>query len=319
MLIAISMMLYASCKKAGFNFSGHDQDVVIYMSQSAAGDFKDAIVHQRTPIQGDSIYRFPLTASFAGSGFIKAPKDIPVTFMLDYSKFDSLNRLQLAEGKPLYEKLPNDVLSFTEQKSVIKSGQMYSEDLYFDISAKTLTGGHNYMVPITLVSADGFSLNKSKTTTYFLIKQTAPVELNRKDWTIVETNSEETVGEGSNNGRAKFVLDGNKATFWHTKYVGGAEPLPHHITIDMKASQRLLGLNITGRQGSDNGNPNIVVVELSEDGNTWNPAINFELDNVQSTQVRYFSTLQSGRYLRFTVKVTMGNTPFTYLSELAAF
>ncbi|MFE4024016.1 hypothetical protein ACFXPZ_42645 [Streptomyces sp. NPDC059101] len=43
---------------------------------------------------------------------------------------------------------------------------------------------------------------------------------------MAEVDSEETGGE---DGRAAYVLDGDPATFWHTRWYGGTGPLPHHI------------------------------------------------------------------------------------------
>ena len=176
------------------------------------------------------------------------------------------------------------------------------------------------MIPVRLRAVSGgVPVYSARTIAYYVISLAAPVPLSRSGWTVVETNSEETVGEGEANGRARFVLDGNNNTFWHTKYVGGVDQLPHYLVVDMLKNQTILGMNITGRNGSPTGNPNIIDITFSDDAKSWKSPVTFELDNVYTTQVRYFTTAQNGRYMKLTVRGTMGNTPFTYLSEVAAF
>lgn len=282
--------------------------------------FYEAIVNQRTPAQSDSLVPFFMNATLAGWGYEYAPEDIPLEFELDYSTWDSLNAARQEAGLPLWERVPDSIFSFPDGNAVIPRGSYYSNDIAFTISARKMPDGHNYLVPVRLKKVGaGFTLNEELSIAYYQLKLSPPVELSRRGWTIKEVSSQETVGEGPNNGLARFILDGNKATFWHTKYLDGLDQLPHHLVIDMQQPQSLLGLNITGRQGSEHGNPNIVDIQLSDDGNTWSQPITLELDNTERTQIRYFKSAQTGRYLKLTVRVTMGNTAFTYLSEVAAF
>lgn len=65
---------------------------------------------------------------------------------------------------------------------------------------------------------------------------------------IVSTNSEE---EGT---PAKFAIDGDLKTIWHTEWVKGTPHPPHQITFDLGKSYLLGALKYTGRQdGGSNG------------------------------------------------------------------
>ena len=60
----------------------------------------------------------------------------------------------------------------------------------------------------------------------------------KTDWKIVSFTTEEASGEGSNNGHAKHLIDGNVETFWHSRWQGGSDPLPYEIIIDMNIGSK---------------------------------------------------------------------------------
>ena len=67
---------------------------------------------------------------------------------------------------------------------------------------------------------------------------------------VVDVSSVEPEGELPN-GPAALVLDGKTDTFWHTKWQGGKDPLPHHITIKLADEAVNLGqVRLTPRQTS---------------------------------------------------------------------
>lgn len=78
---------------------------------------------------------------------------------------------------------------------------------------------------------------------------------------VVEVDSVESVGEGAN-GPGALVLDGDSSTYWHTKWQGGIDPLPHHITIKLADAPVQLGrVKLTPRQSS-NGSGRVNEYEL---------------------------------------------------------
>ncbi|KAA8475416.1 uncharacterized protein DUF1735 [Arcticibacter tournemirensis] len=320
-LLAAFIVVAAGCKKED-SFTDKNGDVRIYMSQAVSGQFQEITVSRRAPLQSDTSYVFDVNAFFAGSGYLNAPEDVKVSFAVDYSKWDSINTARVNAGKPAYEKIPDNIFSFSNTSSVIKKGTSISENTGFAINGKQITEGHNYMIPVSISEVGGnFPVNRTLATTYFVVKVTPPVypEMDRSAWTIYAVDSEEASGEGPDNGRAIFALDGKLNTFWHTQWDGGEPPLPHHIAIDMKATKTLSGLYLTARQNAPNGAPKTVVVDVSPNGTTWQNAGTYQLQVTNAKQSVFFSQAYSVRYFRVTVTATNGNTNITFFAEISAF
>lgn len=283
---------------------------------------KSITVNRRAPLQSDSLYAFDVNAFFAGSGYLSAPNDIKVSFALDYSDWDSINTARVSAGLIPFERIPEDVFSFGTTESIIRKGATISDNINFAIQAKGIEEGHNYMIPIGIAEVDGnIPINSSLSTTYFVVTVTPPVypEIVRTNWTIHEVDSEEASGEGPNNGRAIFAIDGILSTFWHTQWDGGEPPLPHHIAIDMHNSNTLSGLYLTARQNAPNGAPKTVEIDVSADGNTWQSAGVYQLQAINARQPVFFSQTYSARYFRIRVTATNGNTNITFFAEISAF
>ncbi len=311
----------SGCKKDE-SFTEKKEDVRIYMSQAISGNFQDVTVNRRAPLQTDTSYVFDVNAFFAGSGYLNAPENVQVSFSIDYSKWDSINTARLNAGLAAYEKIPDNIFSFDNTSSVIRKGASISDNTGFSIKAKEIEEGHNYMVPISISEVSGgFPVNRALSTTYFVVNVTPPVypELDRTGWSVYDVDSEESSGEGPDNGRAIFALDGKLTTFWHTQWDGGEPPLPHHISIDMKAAKTLSGLYLTARQNAPNGAPKTVVIDVSTDGTTWQNAGTYQLAVTNAKQPVFFSQTFSVRYFRVTVTATNGNTNITFFAEISAF
>lgn len=68
---------------------------------------------------------------------------------------------------------------------------------------------------------------------------------------IVDVDSVETVGEGSN-GPAELILDGKKDTYWHTQWNPTKDPLPHHVTVKLgEKPAEISRVSLTPRQSSN--------------------------------------------------------------------
>lgn len=317
------IMIIGSCKKDK-TFSKENGDVKIYMSQAVSGSadangYSTISIITRATGQADSVFSFDVNAYFGGSGYEHAPGDVAVSFKVDYSKWDSINGARQSAGLPLFEKIPDSVFSFPTAMSVIKGGQSISDNVSFRISSKKIQKDHNYMIPVGISSVgNGYEINPQKSTAYFIVKAEEP-SLDRANWTIYEFDSQEASGEGPNNGRAVFVLDGNTGTFWTSQWDGFEPPLPHHVSINMNATILLNGVIITRRQNVTNGSPKAFNVDVSTDGTTWKPAGTFELAAVNPKQFFLFSTPMTAKYFRITVTTVWGVANSTFLSEIGAF
>ncbi|MGO1487974.1 MAG: endo-alpha-N-acetylgalactosaminidase family protein [Arachnia sp.] len=85
--------------------------------------------------------------------------------------------------------------------------------------------------------------------------------IDQAEMSVVDVSSVETTGEGANGG-GDLVLDGSDDTYWHTKWEGGKDPLPHHITIKLADDAVSLGrVRLLPRQSS-NGSGRVNDYEL---------------------------------------------------------
>lgn len=67
------------------------------------------------------------------------------------------------------------------------------------------------------------------------------VAIPKNDWTIHFVDSEETAGEGNNNGKAIHAIDGVQSTFWHTQWQGAQPGYPHDIQINLNGTHDVVG------------------------------------------------------------------------------
>ena len=140
--------------------------------------------------------------------------------------------------------------------------------------------------------------------------------LPRTGWTAT-ADSEETAGE---NGAASNVLDGNVATFWHTKWSGAADPLPHALTIDMKTPTTVSGLRYQPRPGGGNGTIGQYRVEVSLNGTAWGtPVATGTWPDSAAEKTASFASV-SARFVRLTALTEAGNRgPWSSAAEINMF
>nr|XP_018905384.1 PREDICTED: galactose oxidase-like [Bemisia tabaci] len=133
--------------------------------------------------------------------------------------------------------------------------------------------------------------------------------LNRAGWTVTCDSSH------AGNECAK-VLDGNVNTFWHSEYQPTARPLPHSITIDMKAVKTVNGLGMLPRQdGNANGLIAGHTISVSQDGRNW-VLVAFGTWYADNTEkISEFEAVKA-RYMRLVHTTEPKNQAFTAVAEL---
>ncbi|MFM1961926.1 MAG: hypothetical protein RLZZ172_771 [Bacteroidota bacterium] len=143
-------------------------------------------------------------------------------------------------------------------------------------------------------------------------------ELNKQGWSVAGFSSEETTGEGANNGRALQVIDGNATTYWHSRWTSNGAAYPHELIIDIGATATAKGLSVTQRGGLSRA---VKDAELftSKDGVVFTTAGNFQFSNTNGVQYYNFSTPQSFRYFKLVVKSAWDGLQFASLAELGLF
>ncbi|GAA2977563.1 hypothetical protein GCM10010483_22100 [Actinokineospora diospyrosa] len=137
--------------------------------------------------------------------------------------------------------------------------------------------------------------------------------LPRTGWTAVASD-EETASE---NGSATNVLDGSDRTIWHSRY-STTTPLPHWITLDMRAAQTVAGISVRPRGDGGNGNIGQYRVQVSSDGTTFGPALaEGSWPDSSNVQTALLDVPVTARYVRLTALTEAGNRgPWTTASEI---
>ncbi|MEH0844874.1 discoidin domain-containing protein [Micromonospora sp. CPCC 205711] len=116
---------------------------------------------------------------------------------------------------------------------------------------------------------------------------------------------------------ASNVLDGNATTLWHSQY-SPAMPLPHTLTIDMKATKRIGGLTYLPRaDASNNGNIGRYSISVSVDGSAWaTPVANATWVDDKTAKTVAFAQVDA-RYVRLTATTEAGNRgPWSAAAEI---
>lgn len=267
----------------------------------------------------DSVQTLTYGANFGGQNYPAA--DIPITFSVNAAMVDSFNVV----NKTNYALLPAESYTLSNTSATILKGQLSTNP--FSISFKTTGTGamealKTYILPIS-IAATGVKINQSLQTTFYQVKAQPDfndyANYDRTNWAIIGFSSQETTGEGPNNGRAIFALDGNINTYWHSNWSGAAPGPPHFLIIDMGAAQTLHGLSFVGRQGDGGGKPNEVNVQVSTDNITWTDAGTFNLLNNKDLQKQFLPNgFKNARYFKVVVNSAY-NGSYTQIAELNAF
>ena len=166
---------------------------------------------------------------------------------------------------------------------------------------------YNNACTITAYSqADGMIASPVTTFTF-------PLFINRTDWKIVSADSQ----QGGN--EARYAIDNNTSTFWHTQW-GSVEPrCPHTLIVDMVRTYRVTAFTYLSRQdGNENGMVKAYEVYLSNDGKTWGqPVATGEFQKTTALQVATLKTPTTGRYLKFVAKSEINGNAWTSAAEVS--
>ena len=90
----------------------------------------------------------------------------------------------------------------------------------------------------------------------------------RSRLSVAGVSSEEAPGDA-----AVRAIDGDPATFWHTRWSSQVPAYPHWITLDLGSEHSVEGLGHLPRQVGTNGRMKGYEIYLSNDNATWGPAV----------------------------------------------
>ncbi|MFD2036945.1 BT_3987 domain-containing protein [Belliella marina] len=310
-LLTISIVLFGC--DPDFIVEEPGEYTFFYMPQAKTG------ANAKTLVMVDSVQSITYGAAYGGPYLIK--EDVTVEFEVVESLVGQYNE----ENGTNYPLIPASSYEFESKQVVVPSGSLASTPLKININpGKGFEFETAYLLPVSIKSVSGnHAINESKKITYFLIDANPPVyePFVRTGWTIKDVSSEELVGEGANNGNAIHALDGAIGTFWHTKWSGGTDPMPHHITIDMGEVKTVNGFSFVQRQNRSNGNVKDISIELSVDGDSWVEGSIFPsfLPSNNSNNPIFLRSSTEARYFRVNIVSTYGDTQFTHFAEIYGF
>lgn len=286
----------------------------VYMPQSVNG-----AVHKTLAIS-DNVQTLVYGANFGGNGYPE--KDIPVTFTIDATLAEAYN----VAHKTNYLVLPEGSYVLSDKNAVIPKGKLSTEPLHISLKTKgtgAMDALKTYILPISMSAPDA-TITNGLGTTYFIVTAQPDLkdypDIDRKSWKIIDRSSEEANGEGQNNGKAIFAIDGEINTYWHSQWQNGQAVPPHFLTIDMGERKTLHGLGFIARQTDANGKPNEVNVQTSLDNITWVNAGTFNLQDNKNLQKNFLPEGFNKDARFFKVTINSGfNSSVSHLAELYAF
>ncbi|GGH18629.1 hypothetical protein FAZ19_11505 [Sphingobacterium alkalisoli] len=143
-------------------------------------------------------------------------------------------------------------------------------------------------VQITVSSKDADPVKK---TVNFFIE----AELSYEGWTATASSYSESQGTPG-----AILVDGANP-FWHSKWAGGEEPLPHWILVDMKEEHMITEIMINRR--NFNNDLRKAIIEVSRDGSSFTQVGILDWGSSPSSDaLRYASfAKQKARYIKITV------------------
>ena len=143
-------------------------------------------------------------------------------------------------------------------------------------------------------------------------------EMSKQDWKVQSFSSEETSGEGTVNGRAITLIDGNASTYWHSRWANNAAVYPHEFTIDLGSIKTANGLSITQRSGLSRSVKDAELL-ISNDGISFTSLGSYVFNNSNGPQYFNFSSVKSFRYFKLVAKSAWDGLQFCALAEIGLY
>lgn len=188
----------------------------------------------------------------------------------------------------------------------------YENALYYFKAGYDATGNPAYLKWI----AETYTrMNRAEEAESYLERMPQLNPLDKKKWKIVFCDSEEKDGEDRS---AKFAIDGNQNTFWHTKYKKRTEPFPHLIDIDLGRSCTLSGFSYLPMIYCWGGIKNYEIY-TSNDGKFGTTLIRGTFTNDSIQKIVMFDKKVTCRFIRFRALTCFEEVGFANMAELELF
>lgn len=320
--MSILMLFLVNCKEPEYEIENADSYSKIFMQLASNGSVVKAL-----PIS-DTWVSMPFGAGYGGISPLG--QDVEISFQIDQNQVDAYN----LRNNTNYQLPPADSYRISSPKVTVKAGMAGSSSTTLEINSLKLSGTRSYLIPVSISNVmPQIPISEELRTTYFIVNgvyESNPyTPISKTGWEIVDVSSDQADGIG---GLARFCIDGDVNTCWLSRYsrVNNVRPVhPHHVTIDMKDTNTLHGLQIFGRRTVPPQSsqaylfPKNVRVELSDDGVTWETTGMYTITAAVANEPEatiYFEQSIRGRYMKVTVlNSTSANGDTTGIAELIAF
>jgi hypothetical protein len=115
---------------------------------------------------------------------------------------------------------------------------------------------------------------------------------------------------------AANAIDGDADTFWHTRWSPTADPMPHHLVIDIGREVAIKGVTYLARQDMANARVAEAEVYCSNNLTAWGaPAAKVKFRNTDDLQTVRFKQPIEARYLKFVIGSEVHGQPFAAVAE----
>ncbi|GHE36591.1 BT_3987 domain-containing protein [Sphingobacterium griseoflavum] len=236
----------------------------------------------------------------ASYGGLKYPEsDIPVVFEVDAALIDSYNQ----EFGTNFIAFPQSSYTISGLQSTIRSGRSDSDPLKIAVSAKELSLGVSYMLPVRLVSAGSSPINEALSVSYLRIDSLIRRERDVTAQGTIAVSHENNGGANANEGSLKLV-DNNTATKYLTQnYTSGM-----WFQLTFPTAKALGAYTFTSGNDADTRDPKTWRLEGSNNGTEWT-VLDTRTDQVftSRTQTRRFEFANTDAYTRYRIVVVANN------------
>ncbi|NDV46692.1 hypothetical protein D0T49_06490 [Paludibacter sp. 221] len=133
---------------------------------------------------------------------------------------------------------------------------------------------------------------------------------------VKSKTSEETVGEGDNNGKAIYAIDGNESSYWHSQWKSDAVALPHDIVFEIDSVYTINGFDYLPRQdGNANGRIGDYELYVSNSVSQQGTLVASGTFEDDESRKRVFFEPTKGKYVKFVNKKSANGALFTCVAE----
>ncbi|QWT17580.1 discoidin domain-containing protein [Collinsella sp. zg1085] len=130
----------------------------------------------------------------------------------------------------------------------------------------------------------------------------------------VTASSEETSSETA---PARYAVDGNESTFWHSKYSAPADHAPFWLTLALPSAQPVHGFTYVPRQGSSNGRMQQYTLEVSTDGgSSFKKVAEGTVADPSQTTTMTFEKVPGVTHVRLNILKAQPSSSFATAAEL---